>query len=250
MTAISVDQFIRRRCQIAKFAPMVNGPPSAQSNQVAKSFVLALKDFNIQSLQALCSCLPYISARMRFLCYVDPEPMSDNWKQMLLIVPSEQFTGSQILEKLVELVPEITWDVDHCRLHAVFTDQDQRRILKDFSEPAPAMPKWMEPQSNGDAVMCHFMPFRLAIDLCRALLENEVKNKKRDYGTLAKLLMPLYREFADFVNPRRFFFYNAETRLWGIDDSMEPSVGFLIDLLRNFLEIPFVGIKEVATLMI
>ena len=107
------------------------------------------------------------------------------------------------------------------------------------AESQQAIPLWREPVTNAQALLCHFIPFEAAIKLGKALIENELKSKQRDYAKLAELLYPIYSSFAVYINPHRVHFYNAASKLWGKDETMEPSVMFLIRLLRHFLDGPF-----------
>ena len=239
------NSFNQRFQYIKELTCLINGSSLiANSQRPAKSFVLVFKSFNMRQYQALQACLPHIGATLKPLYYAGPNALSDHWMQMFLLTPSAPLPGSRLLGMLQRLVPEITWDPQHSQLRAVLIEANECRIRDAFPNPKSAMPPLVEPRRNEDAVLCHFTTFKLAMELYNAILKNELKAKKRDFATLAKLLMPIYEKFAVFINSKRVYFYNSQTRLWDIDPGIERSVGFLIGLLRDFFEEPFRRYQE------
>src|SRR3989338_5332728 len=242
------NSFNQRFQYIKELTCLINGSSLiANSQRPAKSFVLVFKSFNMRQYQALQACLPHIGATLKPLYYAGPNALSDHWMQMFLLTPSAPLPGSRLLGMLQRLVPEITWDPQHSQLRAVLIEANECRIRDAFPNPKSAMPPLVEPRRNEDALLCHFTTFKLSMELYHDILKNELKVEKpseRDFGTLAKLIMPIYEKFAVFIHSKRVHFYEAETRLWKIDSKIDRSVKFLIKLLRTFFEGPFRQYQE------
>ena len=97
------------------------------------------------------------------------------------------------------------WDHDHFRLHPICSDQDRQRVLS-LVDPV-ALPQ-KEPPTNDQARLCHFWDFHKSIKLAEAILDIELKSKKRDYAAMARQLWPLYNEFACYIDGRLVYIFS------------------------------------------
>mgnify|MGYP003386890212 CR=1 FL=1 len=238
MSSNSFSPFWSKYKKITQLAP---AEPSASSY----CFVVNLMRFDARVYEALYSRLGSLRAKPRFLAFAESGVRPDTWCQLFLLDTTSRYSAAELRDILSQLIPETNWTETRCQIRAVPSKAIRVQILTEFADdPIKAVPLWKEPLSNTRMVICNFMTFEQAIELCDAITANDLKAKKRDYSRLAQLLYPLYAMFAGYMNDRRVFFYDASTRLWMINNSMEPSVTFLLGLVRQFLDGPFRRFQE------
>ena len=168
------------------------------------------------------------------------------WFQTILLDLPAPISGRALLNGLSQRVPEIEWDADHCHMHILLPIEEHQQIRGKFLEDGPnsGLPYHVEPDSNHGIVVCNFMPFDQAISLFNSVIENDVKDRKRSYLTVAEHLWPLFIHFGQHINGSHVWFYNFESQLWEENSTTVDSGITLAKLCRQFLEGPFCRYHE------